>query len=137
MSVVLDASVALTWFLGKGDVTTTALAVADRIRVEVIFVPQLWPLEIANGFATAIRADHVKASHREAALAQLREMVIEIDGETNNHAWTVTAALADKHQLTAYDAAYLELAIRRSAALATLDKKLARAARAEGVEVLP
>ena len=59
------------------------------------------------------------------------------DPETGRQAWSQTIRLADLHRLTAYDASYLELALRRRLPLATLDAALARAATAEGVTVLP
>ncbi len=69
--------------------------------------------------------------------ADLAEFDIIIDSETDLHAWQATIRLADLHGLTVYDAAYLELAQRRRLPLASLDKALADAARAAGIEVLP
>jgi predicted nucleic acid-binding protein len=64
-------------------------------------------------------------------------LLVVVDAETNTLAWTSTLQLSDHFALTAYDASYLELAIRRQLALATLDRQLADAARASGIEVLP
>ena len=70
-------------------------------------------------------------------LALLGSLAIESDAETGHYATTTTIALGRKHKLTGYDAAYLQLAMRRGAALATLDQNLRKAASMEGVPVLP
>lgn len=70
-------------------------------------------------------------------LLDLERFPLEIDASTNDVAWSETLTLADRHNLTVYDAAYLELAMRRALPLATLDTRLADAARAEGLAVLP
>ena len=67
----------------------------------------------------------------------LADLPISIDAATIAQAWSVTARLADLHKLSAYDATYLELAIRLDMPLATRDQRLARAARSAGREVLP
>jgi len=66
-------------------------------------------------------------------LKTLKDLPITLDDETNLHAWNITLSLARAHDLTAYDAAYLELAIRRGLPLASLDDKLKTAAQAVGV----
>jgi len=70
------------------------------------------------------------------ALGLLNALPILIDGETAQNAGRDTLALARQYGLTIYDAAYLELAMRRGAALATSDRELAKAAKAVGVAVL-
>jgi len=70
-------------------------------------------------------------------LALLSKLDIESYTETERYATTTTMALGRKHKLTSYDAAYLELAMRRGVTLATLDKNLRKAATMEGVAVLP
>ena len=78
----------------------------------------------------------ISAAYRDNSLADLRQMQIEADLETDAHAWSATLRLAEKHELTLYDAAYLELAQRRRLPLATLDRELRRAADRIGVAVL-
>jgi len=62
---------------------------------------------------------------------------IEIDPDTIDYAWTTTLHLADIHQITVYDASYLELALRRGLPLATRDEQLAAAAISAGATLLP
>jgi predicted nucleic acid-binding protein len=108
VSLVLDASVPLGWFLGESTVDAVH-AIAERMRREVAFVTQLWPLEIANVLTIAVRKDKLTTRARASAFDSLRSMVIEIDQETAGYTWTRTVSLADRHKLTMYDAGYLDL----------------------------
>ena len=88
-------------------------------------VPTLWQLEIANSLIVAIRRGRIDANFRRAVLADLALLDITTDNRTDVHAWGETLNLADRFQLTLYDAAYLELAQRRALPLATLDSEMA------------
>ena len=136
MTWVLDASAALALALGDGD---EALASALSARLEeggAAAVPQHWALEVNNGLLVATRRGRlpVMAGHRAQQL--LLELPIEIDPETAERCWGATFELALKFGLTVYDAAYLELAQRRGATLATADRALAAASRQAGVPLL-
>ena len=74
--------------------------------------------------------------NRDGILADLENLPIFIDGETRTHTWSQTLELTDKYGLTIYDATYLELALRLSLPLATLDNELRNAAQSEGVALL-
>jgi predicted nucleic acid-binding protein len=84
----------------------------------------------------AIRRGRCDLAFRHATLIDLSQLPIHLDPETDAHAWDATSQLAHRHRLSVYDAAYLELAIRRDVPLATLDSALRIAARAESVELL-
>ena len=99
-------------------------------------VPGLWRLEVANAFQMAVRRQRIDAVYRDASLVELGFMPITIDTGTNEYAWSTTLRLAERFALTLYDAAYLELAQRRSLPLATLDRDLRSAALAVNVELL-
>ena len=134
--IVVDSSAALAWsFVDERSAAT--LAIASRVRDEGAVVPSLWKLEVANILRLAVRKERITALERNDTLKDFERLGIEIDGETADRAWNETLAVADRHDLTVYDAAYLELAKRRGLPLATLDQALAHAARQEGVEVLP
>lgn len=125
--LVLDASTALSWIMP--DETAAKLdAVQQAVADQGALVPSLWPLEIANALLAANRRGRIDAAFRVAALADLAALPIEIDAETHLRASSDTLALADTHGLSVYDAAYLELSLRKGLALATLDGQLGAAA---------
>lgn len=98
--------------------------------------PQLWPLEMLNGLLTAERRGRLDASARVRMTRSLADPPIRIDEETAALAWTAISELAERHRLTANDAAYLELAHRLELPLATADDALATAAESAGVALL-
>ena len=133
--LVLDGSVTLAWtFEDESD--AYADAVLDRLAATRAVVPSLWPLEVANGLLMGERRRRSTEAQTIKWIAALSALPIDVDGETNVHAWGETLALARGHKLTAYDAAYLELAQRRRLPLATLDRALRAAARDCGVALL-
>ena len=137
MTFALDCSVAMTWFF-EHEASPRTDKLLDRLAGgEAALVPQHWPLEVTNVLLAAEAAGKKKAAESAEFLALLGKLAIESDAETGRYAGTVTIALGRKHKLSSYDAAYLELAMRRGVALATLDKNLRKAAAAESVPVLP
>jgi predicted nucleic acid-binding protein len=135
VSLVLDSSATLAWIFG--DETTEAIRrVFDGVAEEGAVVPWLWRLEVANSLTVAVRRGRIDAEFRRASLADLALLNITTDPHTDAHAWGETLNLADRFQLTLYDAAYLELAGRRSLPLATLDGELRAAAKTLGLHVL-
>lgn len=103
-----------------------------RIAMDGVVVPALWYWEFANGLAMALRFNRASRSDIEQQFADFSALPFSVDTQAQKLAWTDAIAIAGLHQLTVYDPAYLELAIRRSIPLATMGK----AARAEGVEVI-
>jgi predicted nucleic acid-binding protein len=134
--LVVDASIALTWCF-EDEVTEATEAIGTRVDSEGAVVPDLWRLEVANALLLAERRGRLKRSNMEQRLELLAALPIAIDADTAIRAWTDTLLLARAERLTLYDAAYLELAIRRDVELATLDRELRRAARKMGVAVVP
>ncbi len=135
MSLVLDSSVALAGIY-LDESTDAIKAIFERIVEGGAWVPGLWRLEIANILETGTRRGRHDAAFTDASLEDLGLLPIQVDSETEGRAWGPILQLARKHRLTSYDAAYLELAIRRRLPLATLDKELIQAASKEGVVVL-
>lgn len=135
MSLVLDPSLALSWYF-EDECSPAADALLDRVVEDGAVVPSLWRLEIANGLQTALRRGRIDRAFRDRTLAELAHLPITVDPDTDNYAWTNILQLADRFQLTAYDAAYLELAQRRTLPLATLDEPLGMAAGALGITLL-
>jgi predicted nucleic acid-binding protein len=133
--LILDSSATLAWIYGD-EITEPIRRVFDAIADDGALVPALWRLEVANSLTMAIRRRRIDPDFRRAALTDLALLDITTDQQTDSYAWTDTLNLADRFQLTVYDASYLELALRRALPLATLDKDLRNAAMAIGVEVL-
>ena len=132
MSLVLDSSVALAWIYS--DETTAEVArVVDHVIEDSAWVPALWRLEVANALQMGMRRRRSDAAFRDATLADLALWPIQLDQETERHAWGATLRLAELHGLTFYDAAYLEVAKRRGLPLATIDGALRAAAGVEQV----
>lgn len=135
MSLVLDCSTTLAWVYA--DETTAAVRqVFDLVSRGGAWAPALWRLEVANVLEMSTRRVRHAADFRDATLADLAQLPIQVDSETDSNAWGSTLQLAERHALTLYDAAYLELALRRNLPLATLDRDLRRAASAEKVRFL-
>jgi len=135
---VLDASVTLAWLLRDAHSRTAAYAfdVLKRLRAPDtrIEVPATWSLEIANVVVRSEARGYVTEADSEAFLELLRSAPITVDPATAAVALTDTMQLARRYRLSAYDASYLELALRAGLPLATLDEDLAKVARKAGLQ---
>jgi predicted nucleic acid-binding protein len=134
-ALVIDPSVALAWLLTD---ETNAQAAAVRQEIETganAWIPAHWWLEVGNGLLMAERRGRITAEGVAQALALVDALPLEEDKETAEQVSVKTISLARKHDLTIYDAAYLELAQRRGATLASFDAQLLKAAAKEGVSV--
>lgn len=136
MSFVLDNSVTMRWFFGDGKPAelTFAAKVLDALRTDIAVVPVTWGLEVANVIARAEAKGLVTGARSAEFLELLEGVSIEVDAATFTHARSGTLELARRHKLSAYDASYLELALRRGLPLATLDEDLGRAAKKAGLK---
>jgi predicted nucleic acid-binding protein len=135
VSLVLDSSATLAWVY-KDERSDAIAQVLDQVISMGAWVPSLWRLEVADVLEMSVRRGRVDAAFRDATLADLEFLPIQTDLDTEKHAWQATLRLAERHRLTLYDAAYLELAMRRRLPLATLDRQLRAAASAESVTLL-
>lgn len=132
MAFVVDASVAAGWLL-PDEPTEIADVLAFRMQSEDALAPDLFWHEALSLLLTALRRGRIPETAVYISLDRLAAIPLRNAGAGD----AVTAArLAIKHGLSAYDAAYLELALREHAPLATLDKRLAAAATAEKVAIL-
>jgi predicted nucleic acid-binding protein len=128
---VLDASAALAWVLPED--SPAAKQAWARVGTDSAIVPTLWWFELRNGLIVNERRGGITENETTRFLLRLAELPIAINVTPDEGR---IMALARRHRLTVYDAAYLELALREGAPLATLDGPLANAARAEGVPVV-
>ena len=136
MSFVLDNSVTMRWFFGDGNPRELAYAVKvlDAMKRDSALVPAMWGLEVANVVARAEASAMVTEARSGAFLEMLDGVGIEVDSATFEHALSDTLQLARRYRISAYDASYLELALRRGLPLATLDDDLQKAAKKAGVK---
>ncbi len=134
--VVIDASVALAWCLPD-----EGSEYADRVLValkgQTVLVPAVWALEVANAMLVAERRKRLKEPEILRFVALLEGLSILEDHQTVGESVGNVLPLARDYGLSAYDAAYLELAIRTNAQLATLGRALQKAARRSGIAILP
>jgi len=130
---VLDCSATLPWVFGD-EATPSCDRLLDKLTAGArAWVPALWHLELSNALLGAQRRKRIDQAGIEAFLSQLSIYDISVDDQTMERAWQKTLDLAMQHHLSTYDAAYLELALRRAIPLATLDSALITAARTCGV----
>ena len=129
---VLDGSVTMVWGF-EDEADDYAEAILDRMPELQAYVPALWHLEVANALVVGERRGRTTPADTARFLAILGAFPITVDDETVARAWADTLHLARAHNLSAYDAAYLELALRRGLPLATLDDRLKAAAATVGV----
>ncbi len=135
MPLVVDASIALSWALPDESsvYAETGLAVAERDGVRV---PELWAREVANGLAVAYRRKRLTSDDERVFLAALSRLNIRVEqspfAATAIHDGT---AAAMRYGLTAYDAAYVDLAAREGLMLATLDAAMRKAAQKSQVTI--
>jgi len=135
-SLVIDGSTALGFVLkDEGDATALA-TLAEVSNGRRTLVPAHWWVEVANGLIMAERRKRMTQADTAGAMSLLGKLPVETDMETRTHALGETPALARQYALTIYDAAYLELAMRHGATLATTDTALAKAAIKAGVDLL-
>lgn len=135
MSFVLDNSVALAWCF-EDEHTPKILSVLQRVTETGAHAPMLWPLEATNGLLVAERRGRLDMQRRLHLHGFLQALPIALDADTAGHAWGATTRLAEQYGLSAYDAAYLELAERLGLPLASLDRALRNAAAARGRPLL-
>jgi predicted nucleic acid-binding protein len=132
---IIDCSITMTWCFGD-EATPASSAILDRLEREAVLVPAHWYLEVTNVLAMAEKRKRISAAKSQEFLALLTTLEIDVDEEPARHAFLKLLPLCRTHRLTSYDAAYLELAIRRQLPLASLDDELCASARMLGVSVL-
>ena len=134
-SFVLDASVTAAWcFRNEANARSTALLESLRQRQAV--VPGLWHIESANMLLQAERRQRITEADCVALIEFVAALPVETDTGSESRAHRAILDLARRHNLTAYDATYLDVAMRRSLPLATRDRQLEQAAKEAGVPLI-
>lgn len=132
MPFVLDASAAAAWCF-PDEATPAANRALDRLQRDEAIVPSLWWFEIRNVLVVNERRGRLAAEDTATFLQELERLPIRTDNDPGER---LGLALARRHGLTFYDAAYLEISVRMDAPLATIDRALQAAARAEGIALI-
>lgn len=135
MPFVLDCSMMMAWTF-PDEATKQSAVLRDSLLEDYALVPTLWPIEVANVLLVATRRKRMRESDWPKLLADLTALPIEVDDETSERALTDSLQVARRYDLSAYDAVYLELALRRKLPMATLDKGFKRVCRRAGVDVV-
>jgi predicted nucleic acid-binding protein len=136
MPIVLDASLTASWFI-PDEHSAETMAVFWSVEKDAVIVPAIWPVELANTMAMAIKRGRMTKQKWHEAKRMLSEFSVEVDAASIYSAWHEANEVAEKYNLTHYDATYLEIAMRRKISLATLDAALRAAAKKAKVRVLP
>ena len=132
--IVVDSSAVNAVLLGERDAALVLESVAGH---ELLCAPALLPYEVANVLAMSRRAGRIDEGEAAASLAEFTSLPWAFESQCTASALAAIGRLCASRALTAYDAAYIELASRRSCPLVTFDDAMRKAARAEGVQVLP
>ncbi len=130
--LVVDCSVAVAWCF-EDEAAADTDAILERVRDEGALVPALWHLELGNVLVQAERRKRLAAAATTTRLELIADLPILTDDETSERALREVLALARAEGLTTYDAAYLELAMRKGLPLASKDRALVAAADRAGI----
>lgn len=136
MSVVLDASMMITWLFDDERTVAARDMMMMRVVPDGAVAPSLWWLEVASALRNAVGRGRCDEAFVDHPLARLDRLRIKVDEETDLHAWGVTLEISSDQGLTPYDAAYLELALRKGRPLESSDADLIAAGQRCSVEGL-
>jgi predicted nucleic acid-binding protein len=133
---ILDASVCLAWCF-EDETTDEIRRLFERLSTgDSAAVPAHWPIEVSNGLLLAHRRKRISPNTHSQYWNQFFGLPIIVNGPLEMSDVDRVMAISEKHGLTTYDGAYVDLALRRGAGLASLDSSMIRAAKAEGISLL-
>ena len=132
--IVLDASITAAWLLNEPGFER--LKLNEVLAKNQPVVPAHWPVEIGNALLTASRRKRIDGSRLDRVVAELRKLNVMVEPPTALDRLTFLIEFAADQGLTLYDAAYVDLSVTKSSALATLDKAMQRAAARLNIDVL-
>lgn len=136
MSFVVDASATLPWCFSDEQTPATRALLMRAAVAETLVVPDHWAAEVLNVLIQGQKRGRISETEIGERLMDLGSFNISVDRRPITNYFFDVRRIAQRYKLTAYDAAYLELAVRRRLPLATLDRDLATAAIAAGVPLL-
>ncbi len=134
--LVLDASVAVAWCFPEESTPFTE-GVLDLLASGVeALTTAIWPFEVANALLIGERRKRLSVAQVTTMLQRISALPITVDASRPATAFGQILSVARQEQLTEYDAAYLELALREGLPLATLDRALRHAASSAGIQLV-
>jgi predicted nucleic acid-binding protein len=133
---VADSSIAIAWVVREQSTKDSDLLLQRVDSNAQFYVPTLWMFEVANALLVLLRRKRIDSEHYDRARRDLIDLVPVVDDECSRFALDRTSELAKKYALSAYDATYLELSLRRGLPLASRDGALNKAAKAAGIKIL-
>jgi len=125
----------LCWYFEDQKTSYTEAVFECLALGDEILVPAIWPLEIVNSLVIAVRLKGISSAQLEIFVADLKDLPVEMDLQGVARAYSSILRISRQHQISSYDAAYLDLALFEGLPLATLDKNLRAAAKRSGVEL--
>jgi predicted nucleic acid-binding protein len=134
-SFVVDNSFVISWCF-KDETNKYGDAVLDRLTKSTAIVPPIWPLEVVNVLLVAERRNRLKQVDSVRFITLLSQLPIVVEHERPGEKMKDLLALVKANHLSSYDAAYLDLSMKKDCPIATLDKKLIEAAKKVNVTIL-
>ncbi len=132
---VIDSSIGFAW-VHPNQATEATTSLLHGENLQRLFIPALWFIEMANGLLVLQKRKKMTADERVVAMETLRTLNLTVDEDAGRSAVGAAVALAEEHDLSVYDAIYLELVLRRKLHLASRDEALIRAAKRCGLKTL-
>lgn len=134
-SFVMDCSITMCWCF-PDECDPYASRILQKLDVDETLVPVVWTLEVANALLTGERRGRLSEADILRFLEVLRSLPVMVDSTPSEQFFDDILALGRRHDLSSYDASYLELAMRQGIPLATLDVRLREASKAVGVPLM-
>ena len=134
---VLDASVVLTWCFPDENAATAQHVAGMFKRGDTAIAPSFWPHEVLNALLVGEKRKRISKELVRSFLDDLATLPVMLEQFPSEVVFGRIQRLSREHSLTAYDAAYLDLALESGLALATLDEDLARACKKVHVRLVP
>lgn len=133
--IVLDASLVIEWLVG--DRAQSVPHLQEILPDSEIVVPAHWPIEVSNFLCTRLSRNQIALAHLQSVLDRLDMLQVHVDSPIEIDEIGPLAIFASEHELTSYDAAYVQLAFHQTAILATLDVSMRNAAQRLNIALLP
>lgn len=124
---IIDNSVVMSWCF-KDQANAYGDSILERLIESAAYVPSVWPLEVVNVLLSAERKKYISQADSVRFICLLSELPIYLENESPDKSMKELLGLARAHDLSSYDASYLDLAMKKGLPLATLDEKLRKAA---------